>query len=62
MKMNLSVTGNLIAGAIATVIYIVISLATGASAVSAIVGGLLLGVFTVVVSFLITRVIANYKK
>ncbi|MGI8662295.1 MAG: hypothetical protein ACR2LQ_03675 [Acidimicrobiales bacterium] len=57
MKMNLSVRSNVIAGCIAFVIYVVISLLTGAEVGAALVGGALLGLFTFVVSFIITRLI-----
>ena len=59
MRMNTSVTGNLIAGAIALVLFAVITLATGGGVALALGGGVLLGVFTFVVAFAITRFVAR---
>lgn len=59
MRMNLSVVGNLIAGAIALVIYTTIALVTGDGLGSAIAVGLIIGVVTFVVSFVISAVISR---
>jgi hypothetical protein len=59
MRLNTSITGNLIAAAIATVLFIVITLATGGGVALAVGGGVVLGLFTFVVAFAITRVIAS---
>ncbi|MDP9072633.1 MAG: hypothetical protein M3N98_00415 [Actinomycetota bacterium] len=57
--MNTTVTGNVIAGVIAFAIYLVISVATGSKAAPAIIGAVLLGLFTFVASYVITRIIAS---
>jgi len=61
MKMNLAVRSNLIAGVIAAIIWIVIAAVTGGGIRTVIIGGVILGVITFAVSFLITQVIALFK-
>lgn len=62
MRLNTSLRGNLIGGLIAFVIFVVIWVATGGSVVAGLGYGLLLGVATVAVSFLITRAIVAGKQ
>lgn len=51
-----------IAGGIALVLYVIISVATtkNTNAASIVVGGVLLGLFTLVVAFLITVIISSF--
>jgi hypothetical protein len=47
---------------IAAIIYLVITLATGGSAGRAVLGGLLIGVVTFAIAFLISQAIARAKR
>lgn len=62
MKMNPSVRSNLFAGVIAAVIWIVIAAVTGGGVRTVIIGGVILGVITFAVSFVITQVIGRFKR
>lgn len=62
MRLNTSLRGHIIGGLIAFVIFVVIWVATGGSVAAGLGYGLLLGVATVAVSFLITRAIVTGKQ
>jgi hypothetical protein len=61
-RINQGIFPNVIAGATAAIIYFVITLATGGSAARAVLGGLLIGVVTFGVAFLISQAIARAKR
>ena len=52
MRLNTSMTGVVIPGLIAGVIYVVIAAATGASAAAAIIGGLVVAVIAIGIGFI----------
>jgi hypothetical protein len=60
-RTNTSVTGNLISGAIAGVIYIVIALLTGASFGGAVAVGAIVALITFVIALAISRTIASRR-
>ncbi len=62
MRMNTGIVGNLVAGLIAFAIYAVIAFATGASAGNALGVGAIVGLGTLLVSFVITRLIVASRK
>jgi len=59
MKINASMTGVVIPGLVAGVIYVVIAVATGASAVASIIGGMVVAAVAVAVGFIFRAV---YKR
>ncbi len=59
MKLNTSMTGVVIPGLVAGVIYFVIAFATGASAVASIIGGIVVAAIAVAIGFIFRRV---YKR
>jgi predicted lipid-binding transport protein (Tim44 family) len=59
MKINASMTGVVIPGLVAGVIYFVIALATGASAAASIIGGVLVAAIAVAIGFIFRAV---YKR
>jgi hypothetical protein len=61
-RLNLSATGNVVAGAAAATIYILIAVATGAPVGSSLGFGLLLGLFTFAVSFVVTLIISAARR
>ncbi len=61
-KLSVSVRGNLFSGVIAALIWIIVSAVTGGSVGTVIVGGVILGVFVFVVSFVISRLIIQAQR
>ena len=61
-RINQTVYANIIAGVSAAIIFLGITLATGGSAARAILGGLLLGVVTFAIAFLITQAVTRAKQ
>jgi hypothetical protein len=59
MKINASMTGVVIPGLVAGVIYFVIAFATGASAVASIIGGIVVAAIAVAIGFIFRAV---YKR